>query len=319
MIDCHNHIGVELMGYLRSEFPYAQQLRTLIAEGTPFGLDRWIVFPMVSNLTHDLEAMREGRITQDQRLERIPYAFENRRHLSEIHDLFPDLSGSAIPFVMLDPSREQKAQVEALRELRSEYPITGFKIQSTILQSPIRDLLAEGSVLLDLAEEWDTPLLIHSSVQPNDLWAQAGDILDVVDTRPRLRFCLAHNCRFDRLYLDRIASTPNAWFDSSALRIHCELAVQNSSIVATPERRFESDYARPEQVLSDLAEAYPGKLLWGSDSPYYSFVATHMGQRLSLLSTYELEVSCLHTLPKAVQEDVAENNTIRFLYGETGR
>jgi hypothetical protein len=33
LIDCHNHIGVDLLFYLRGEFPYAQHLSAMVAEG----------------------------------------------------------------------------------------------------------------------------------------------------------------------------------------------------------------------------------------------------------------------------------------------
>src|SRR5690606_4515208 len=99
---------------------------------------------------------------------------------------------------------------------------------------------------------------------------------------PNVRFCVAHSLRYDREQLDRLAQMPNAWFDCSAHRIHCDLAVANSGSIAPLERRFDSDYTRPAQVLRDLAEAYPNKMMWGSDSPFYSYVATHSGSVMRL-------------------------------------
>jgi len=155
--------------------------------------------------------------------------------------------------------------------------------------------------------------LIHSSVLPADIWAQAKDILDIVEVTPGVRFCVAHSLRFDREQLDRLATLPNAWFDCSAHRIHCQLAVDNGPSVAPPERRFPSDYTRPDQVLRDLAEAYPQKLMWGSDSPYYSFVASIGDVNFSLLSTYAEEVACFKALPDELQRLTGETNTLEFL------
>src|SRR6266850_7373585 len=98
IIDCHNHVGVDLLFYLRSEFPYAQQLSAMITEGRALGVDRWIVFPMVSNLSLDFAKMREGEIEFPSRFERVPYAFENRRMLEEVYKLFPDLGKATLPF-----------------------------------------------------------------------------------------------------------------------------------------------------------------------------------------------------------------------------
>jgi hypothetical protein len=119
--------------------------------------------------------------------------------------------------------------------------------------------------------------------------------------------------RFDREQLDRLNAMPNCWFDCSAHRIHCDLAVQGSDVVAPQGRRFDSDYARPSQVLRDLAEAFPDKLLWGSDSPYYSFVATIEGQLFELRSSYAQEVSALRALPLQLQQQISETNTLNFL------
>jgi predicted TIM-barrel fold metal-dependent hydrolase len=313
MIDCHNHVGVELLTYLRGEFPYCQHLETLVHEGRLLGIDQWVVFPMVSYLALDLGALRKGEIRYGSELEKVPYAFENRRHLHEIYRLFPKEAESVIPFVMIDPNREVPGQVSALRELRGQYPFAGLKLQATIIQSNVKGLFSEGKAFLELAEEWNLPVLIHSSVLKTDIWSQSSDILDLAEANPGLRFCLAHSCRFDREYLDRLAQLPNAWFDCSAHRIHCDLAVQDNPIVAPVMRRFESDYSRPEKVLLDLAEAHPQKLLWGSDSPYYSYVADFEGKPLSLRSSYREEVDCLMALPVDLRRQVAEENTRRFL------
>lgn len=296
--------------YLRGDFPYAESLFALVTEGWAADVTHWVVFPMVTNLSLNLDALRQGRITTDGgALETIPYAFENRRLLEEVNAFFPQYANIVFPFVLLDPMRKVAAQADALRALRSEYRFYGLKLQTTMIQAPVKSLLAEGRAFLELAQEWDLPLLIHSSVFEKDIWAQAGDILDIAEATPAVRFCLAHSCRFDRVHLDRLAALPNCWFDCSAHRIHCQLACMDSPHVAPPHRRFPSDYARPERVLRDMAEAYPGKLLWGTDSPYYSF-ATRAGRGLSLFSTYAEEAACLHALPPDLREEVSQTNTV---------
>jgi len=313
IIDCHNHIGVDLMFYLRGEFPYAQHLSAMIAEGRALGVDRWIVFPMVSNLSLNVAKMREGKIEWPGEFERVPYAFENRRMLREIYELFPDLGKLTLPFVMLDPMREPEAQAAELRKLRSEYKFYGLKIQSTIIQSDINALLKQGRCFLELAGELDVPFLIHSSVNPADTWAQAKDILKIAEKNPRVRFCLAHSCRYDKECLDRVNELPNAWFDCSAHCIHCDCATQNLAVVAPQARRFESDYTKPAGVMRDLAAAYPNKFLWGSDSPFYSYVGALDDGILSLVSSYEKEVVTLKAQSASVVERIAEKNILQFL------
>lgn len=311
-IDNHNHIGVELISYLRSDFPYAQMLPQLVSDGTAAGITDWIVFPMVTNLSLGIEGMRRGEVTTFGALDSVPYAWENQRLLQEVYLLFPQQADHIFPLVMADPLRRPAEQVAALRHLRTEHPdwrFYGIKIQSTILQAPIKELLGAGRVLLDLSEEWDLPLLIHSSVHSDDPWAQASDILDIAEAHPQIRFCVAHSCRFDKPCLDRLATLPNTWFDCSAHGIHCEIAVRDWPQVAPPSRRFPTDYTRPEIVLRDLAGAYPDHLIWGSDSPYYSFADQASG--LSLFSTYAAEAACLDFLQEDIQRKVSWDNTLR--------
>jgi predicted TIM-barrel fold metal-dependent hydrolase len=313
LIDCHTHVGAELSQYLTGGFPYGQHLTDLVRDGRRCGIDRWIVFPMVTHLAMNLTAMREGRVSSEGALEKVPYVWENRRLMGEIHTLFPNDGQAALPLAMFDPGREPEAQAQALRELHNEYKFVGLKTQTTMLQSPIQTLNQQGRVLLELAQELNLPVLIHSSINPIDTWAQASDILDVAEQWPSVRFCLAHSCRFDKESLDRIAALPHCWFDCSAHGIHCLLATRDAPTVAMLGRRFESDYSRPEVVLRDLAEAYPDKLMWGSDAPYYSWAARVGDLAASLISTYEVETDYLHALPDAVKEKVGCTNTLAFL------
>ncbi len=308
LIDCHNHLGVDLFFYLNGYHPYAQDLPALVTEGRHCGVDRWVVFPMVTNLTFDLAALRARKFTGGG-LESVPYVFENERMLREIYELYPDLGQLTLPFVILDPLREPAAQLAKLRELRTRYPFYGLKIQATIIQSDVKALLTVGRGFLDFAAEFNLPFLIHSSVAPEDTWSQAADILKVAEATPHVRFCLAHSCRFDRECLDRVAALPNTWFDCSAHRIHCESVTLGLPNVAPAARRFAADYRDPTAVMRDLAAAYPTKFIWGSDTPFQSYV----DQEYSLRSTYAEEVACLQALPDKLRQAVAQDNLLALL------
>lgn len=312
IIDSHNHVGADIMFWLRGDFPYAQHLVTMTREGGALGVDRWIVFPFVINLSFQMEALRRGEIVYGG-LEKVPYAFENRRLLHELHDLFPEEGKRCLPFVMLDPMREQAGQIVELRKLRAEHLFYGLKIQTTMLQSFIRCLGEEGRGFVELAEEWDIPFLIHSSVGTDDPWAQASDILDIAEKFPQVRFCLAHSCRYDRECLDRVQQLPNTWFDCSAHCIHCDGAVDDLPYIAERSRRFDSDFTNPARVIADLAAAYPDKFIWGSDSPYYSYVAMLGSKRVALISTYEREMAALRAQAPEVIERIANRNTRTWL------
>ncbi|MEI9893173.1 MAG: amidohydrolase family protein [Chthoniobacter sp.] len=313
IIDCHNHVGADLLFYLHGDFPYAQQLVDMTHEGGQLGVTHWIVFPFVSYAAMDVTKFRAGSIGFGNGLESVPYAFENRRLLGECYHLFPDEGRKTLPFVMVDPMRNTDAQAAELVKLRAGHRFHGIKIQSTIIQADIKRLAQEGRVFLDLARQWDVPFLIHSSVLESDLWAQAHDILDLAEANPDIRFCAAHSCRYDKECLDRVNELPNAWFDNSAHCIHCVCATEDMPNIAPRSRRFDSDYSDPARVIADLAAAYPAKFLWGSDSPFYSYAAEIDGEIVRLISTYEREVAALKASPTHVVERIAFTNTRAFL------
>lgn len=308
LIDAHTHVGVDLLFYLQGNAPYGLGWSELCEAGDALQVERFVVFPMPTHLALRADALREGRIETGGAWEQVPYAFENRRMASEIAR-HPEGAARALPFWMFDPAREPQRQCAALRALHEEFPCAGLKVQATIIRSPIASLLGEGACLLDLAEEKNWPVLIHTSVHPSDPWSPVADILRIVENRPRLRFNLAHSCRFDRPSLDRIAELPNAWFDCSAHAIHCELAVQDHPAVAAKDRRFVSDYSDPARVLADLAAAYPGKLLWGSDAPFHSYC----DETFRLVSSYAREVEILRAQEPEVLARIASSNILEYL------
>ncbi|MCX7868362.1 MAG: amidohydrolase family protein [Terrimicrobiaceae bacterium] len=305
IIDNHTHLGVDPLFYLRGWWPYALDLERLRIEGR--GVDRWVVFPFVSYMAMDIGALREGEIALGGE---VPYAFENRRLANDILRLPEAERGLFLQFLMADPGRRQAAQVEDWRRLLAEgRRFFGIKIQATVIRSHILDLLDAGTPMLDFAEEHDLPFLIHSSIAPGDEWSQCADILRVAASRPRVRFVLAHSCRFHKPSLDRVAEMPNTWFDCSAHVIHCECAVRGLPAVAVPAERFPTDYTSPEIVLRDLAAAYPSKLIWGSDAPFYSYA----DDRLELRSTYARELEVLRALDPQARESVSFLNTTAWL------
>lgn len=308
-IDNHVHIGVDPLFYYQGWSPYCLDLIRLMEEAGQSGIDAWIVFPFVSYLALDQHALRNQVVELSRSHPEVPYSFENRRLCDEIMRSPESWRSRFWPFLMADPSRLPREQVKEWKRLPKDYPVYGIKIQATIIKSPILALLEEGACMLDYAEEHNLPFLIHSSINPNDVWSQCSDILKVAEARPGIRFLLAHSCRFHEPSLKRIAELPNTWFDCSAHIIHCQCAVRNLPTVAVPKERFSTDYTSPQTVLRDLAEAYPDKLIWGSDAPFYSYE----DQNIQLRCSYAEEISCLNSLPEHLLERVAHRNTLAWL------
>lgn len=320
LYDCHTHIGIELGHYLTGAFPYCQHFVDLCRDLDAGGIDKVVVFPMVTHFALDLEELKNGRIQPAEvPWSTYPYEFENEHFLAEIYDLFPDLADRAVPLVMIDPRRETERQIDNIVALSERYPVAGLKVQATIIQAEIKHLL--GSGFLELAESRDWPMLIHSSVHPDDPWSQVEDILDVVEATPGVRFNVAHTLRFDAVGLARLAALDNAWFDVSAFCIHCDLAADDSPVTAVGERKYPTDYRDCGAALTAFASAYPEKILWGSDAPYFSYVAPFVkpdGTRMTfdLRSSMTRELAALRALPDDLLQKAAGDNPRAWLYGE---
>ena len=81
-----------------------------------------------------------------------------------------------------------------------------------------------------------------------------------------------------------------------------------------------ADYRHPGKVLRALAKAYPKRILWGSDTPAYSYMCRRRqgGETIAefrLKARYEDEVAALRFLSAELQHEVANANTCDFLFG----
>ena len=115
----------------------------------------------------------------------------------------------------------------------------------------------------------------------------------------------------------------NVWVDTSAMAIQVQVVASGSPVMATGSDRFDADYRDHRRVFVALAEAYPETILWGTDSPYYSFIARRkQGEgafaEFRLKARYEDEKAALDSLPADLREKVSNTNTLRFLFGKRG-
>ena len=307
LYDVHTHIGLDAGFYLRRWWPYAANVQELLHHMDAAGIGRAVCFPFTLPSAFDPYAFAERRAIE-LLPGRFPFDRENEMLRVEIARLDPDKR--LLQFGMFDPSREVAAQVKSLEELVGK--IAGLKTQTTVLQSPIRDLLNGARDIMRLAQQHDLPVLIHTAVNPADAWAQARDCLDVAEAFPRVRFNLAHSLRFDGECLQRAASMPNVWVDCSAHLAHCALATNDAAPVAPRERRVDADYSRPAEVLAVIHEMLRGRYLWGSDSPYMSWC----DDNLSMVYSYKQEADVLHALPAHVRDDMASVAPKSWLFGD---
>lgn len=304
--DVHNHVGLDTGFYLRGWWPYASTAQDMIQHLDTAGIDRAVVFPFGLPSAFCPVTYADRRAVELQS-GRVPFDRENPLLAQEIERLDPD--GRLLMLAMFDPTRRVAEQVKNLEKIAGKF--AGLKVQGTILESPIRGLLAEGRPLMDYAEAHDMPVLIHTSISPKDLWSQTRDCLDVAAAFPKARFNLAHSMRFHEKSLRDAVTLPNVWVDCSAHLAHCDLAVKNMSAVAIPSERVDADYSKPSQVLEVIHQILGSKYIWGSDNPFMSWC----DDSLKLIYSYPREVKVLEGISRHVYDDMLRIGPAAWLGG----
>lgn len=321
-LDAHTHAGISLKAYALQEYPYAQTLEGLWGQQQQYGVDVTVVFPFTADLFFEAAPLLEGILVPAQKpLSPSPYAGENRLLFRELYDYCPELVGRFLPFVSIDPARCIPAQIQTLESLLAEYPVYGIKVNPVGCQSPARALLGEGQALLDLAQAHDLPLLFHTTTLPGEDYSQAADIFKIIERRPNLRFCLAHCLLFSREWLTRAQAAPNVWVDTAALKIQVESV---RGLIGNPypaEGFVDVDFSNHVKVLQTLCEMFPDTLLWGTDSPAYSWICRRkegegLYREFKLKGQYADEIQALRALPPALRARVSSENTLDFVFGE---
>ena len=142
----------------------------------------------------------------------------------------------------------------------------------------------------------------------------------VIEANPHLRFCLAHCIGFHAGFLQRADEMPNVWVDTAALKIQVQCAHENNRIIAPEAERLEGDYSDHTKILGALMSRYPDTIMWGTDSPWYTFIC-HRKQgegsypEFRLKARYEDEIAALDSLPADARTRACNTNVLKFLFG----
>lgn len=318
VIDVHTHVGIAVLDYLGGAFPYCQSAESLVYRMNTAKVDVAVAFPLGSSAFFaPLRFLRDTPLMANwPDLSHVPYAVENRLICEEAYEKVPMAQGRILPFACIDPGRYVRQQIKQMEELADEYPVYGLKAVGVRVQSSHHHLAGKASSLMDFAAERDWPVLLHSTAYEGDKYCHTSVNLDVARKFPHVRFCLAHCLGFDKHYLDEADALPNVWVDCAAMKIQ----IEPEEILAVPERRFPSDYTDFRTVFRDLVRKYPKTMIWGTDSPAYSYIqkrtyADGSVVNFDLQGTYELEREALDALPKTSQKRVSNTNTRKFLFG----
>jgi len=323
IIDIHSHAGVSLKSYMCKEYPYAATIEGIAFRQEIFGVDVNVVFPYSCELYFDFLYLKKGICKPAKKpVSPVPYEIENELLLKEVYQYCPEYDGRFIPFISVDPVREVKKQVKNILSLEKKYKIYGIKIVPVICQSSILGLLDEGKDFIEIAKERNWPFTIHTTVHPLETFSHAKLVFKVIEKNPEVRFCLAHCIGFDKYYLSLADSMKNVWVDTSALKIQVQLTEQNHPIAAEKKQRFDADYTDHKKVLRALVDAFPDTIVWGTDTPAYSYIAKRkQGKGKNSYvetwakATYQDEIDALKSLPEDLMMKIANKNSIKFLFG----
>jgi len=319
LIDVHTHVGISTTSYIGGSYPYCQSAESLLCRMDAHGVDCAVTFPFGEALMYDVlqSLRRDRRVASPTSSSGAPYSVENRLLCEEVYEKAPDASGRILPFVNVDPGRHVRRQLKDIEALAGDYPIYGIKVAGVCVHSSHRHLLGKAEAIVRFAEEHNRPMLLHSTAYEADEFCYNGINLEVARAYPKVRFCLAHCLGFDRVHLDEADALPNVWVDSAAM----EIQVEAEEIMARPERRFASDYSDHKAVFRDLVNAYPKTMLWGSDSPAYSYITKRLYPdgtivQFGLRGTYAEEKATLDALPAGKRKVAANRNTLHYLFGD---
>jgi predicted TIM-barrel fold metal-dependent hydrolase len=323
-IDGHSHLGVSLKAYALGEYPYAATAEGLACRQQACGVDAGVVFPFTPDLYFDPAALLHGEmLPAAEPASPAPYAAENALLMREVFEFCPELESRFLPFACMDPGRDVSGQLHALRELESKWPVYGVKISGVLCQSKVTELLDSGAALLDWAEERDLGVLFHVSTI-DDQYSHADDVFAVIESRPGMRFCMAHGILFSAGHLERAAGLANVWVDTAAIKI--QVQVVREAIASGEINRaslLDTDYSDYLAVMRTLSGRYPDRIIWGSDAPCYSYICRRKQgdgefREFRCKATFEEEVAALNCLEPELRRKVGSKNALDFVFGPTG-
>jgi predicted TIM-barrel fold metal-dependent hydrolase len=281
-----------------------------------------VIFPFSSDLYSDIFGFTRTGIFKaaDKPISSSPFAIENNLIFKEVFDFCPELSNRFLPFVSIDTGRAIKAQVKELEKINDRYPIYGIKVLGVATQSKVIKLLDESRVFLDFAESLDIPMLFHTTPTRDDEYSNVDDVLRVVEKRPGIRFCLAHCILFHQHYLDLADQAKNVWIDTAALKVQVDLLMDYIGNGVDEKDLIDADFSDYKKVMRYLCDKYPETIIWGTDSPAYSYITRRRQGKdtyrdFRYKGTYEDEINALKSLSNKQMEKAGSINAIKFLFG----
>lgn len=311
LIDVHSHVGVDLRNLFRLRYPIAQSVRDLVLKAKLNHIDRLVVFPIPMSFYYSPVQTTGNSDWILSGFERFPYEMSNKALLYET-DLFGD--GMVLPFMAIHPKEKIDEQIAFLEQMALSRRMYGLKLHTITTRTTAADLI--GSPFIDFPKKYNFPILIHSSTTPS--FTHPKMILCLANHHSDICICIAHFADFDKDILWQVREFPNIFVDTTPFLSLCKFA-REGEYNQVSSNLFDTDYTDPIKCLVDLADALPGKIIWGTDEPCTA-VCDPTGNPLSSY-TYADECEVLSRLVslghEGIRDSIAKTNTLRFLYGDS--
>ncbi len=307
LIDSHTHCGFGHYNLIQQRYPTSQSVIDLESKTELAGIDFVISFPFPGELYYfDIFANSESDLPQHPPIEKFPYHFANRQLLYEI-SLFGN--NRIIPFANIYPNHEEGQQADYLDELAKQGLIFGLKLHTLATQYSAEALAK--SPFLDVSRAHSLPVIIHSG--PDDI-SHPMNVVELAETNPDIRFCIAHIARFEKQVFDYIRNNnlQNVFIDTAPLLSLCKLTQLDINNGIGGEK-LNLPYDSPQQTLVELCKLMPGHIVWGTDEPWTTITDDKQKQIL-MKARYGDEVAILRSIPPKLTKEIAHDNPIKLLF-----
>lgn len=312
IIDVHTHSGVDNYNIIFKRYPTVQSVKDLVMKLNMTGVDFAVNFPCAASYYYlNLEALvTTGKFVPTQ-AEEYPYQKSNQQMLYEI-SLFG--SDQLLPFFIVFPRFEIGRQVERMYELAKQDLLFGVKLHTLGSRSSVTSLA--NTEIMALAEEYSLPLMVHTGP---DKYSLPDHVVQMALQYPNIRFCAAHVGRFEKSLYSSLLENPlsNLFIDTSPFISLCRLIpkdIQNKS----GGEKLDLNYENPQEALSEVISLYGRHLLWGTDEPWTT-ITDDREKDIVYPIDYSDEVALLRTLPQSTINQIAYQNTYRFLFGRESK
>jgi len=322
IIDIHSHAGVAIDNYFKMEWPYAESIESLYFKQLVSGVDCNVIFPVGPELHADFYELVENDNYHSAKnpISSFPFKTEHQIIFKELESFYETEENCKrfLPFLSFDPGRKVTEQLKSIKQLCESRVCYGIKINATTCRINVSNLNNIPD-FFDIVHEFDLPVIFHSTCDESEGYSWARKILDI-QKKFNFRCCLAHGICFHKAFLDEAAARQNVWVDTAALKIMLQFVQENYLSSGCNSDFLNLDYNNPAKALYELARIYPDTIIWGTDSPFYSYIST---RKLKDGSTVEFnykssifdEVKALNYLPQEYKKRIANTNSLKFIFG----